>query len=319
MTMRTLFGGFAALGVLVSPLLHGNEEAVMVVEAHSGKVLLATNSTVKRPVASLTKIATGVLVVDWAEAAGVDLAKRDLVVPASAGALPGPNPMRLAPGERLSLSDALASALMGSDNVAALALADHVGREFLARKGGAGDPVAAFVEEMNRLSKALGMKKTRFYNPHGLEFPKQVGLSTAADIAKLSIYAMRRPAFNFITRQTTRQVKVHGAEGIRAFNVKNTNELVSEEVIGLKTGTTRAAGQCVAVGVERAPLVRPKADGSKGVTPRRLIVVLLNSPDRFGRAKALIPKGWGVYDAWVRAGAPVADRRREILEVPNPR
>lgn len=112
---------------------------------------------------------------------------------------------------------------------------------------------------------------------------------------------------------------VIGADGERGYRVKNTNELVSESVIGLKTGTTRAAGECLAVGVERAPLIRPKPDGSKGVTPRRLIIVLLNSPNRFGNAKALIPKGWGIYDAWVRGGAQVKDRRREILEVPNPR
>lgn len=295
------------------------EEALMVVEAHSGKVLIANNSTVKRPVASLTKIATAVLVTDWAEATGVDVAKREVVVPASVAALPGPNPMRLAPGERLSMLDALSSAVMGSDNAAALTLADHVGREFLRRKGKQGDPVAAFVGEMNHLAEALGMKKTTFRNPHGLELPDQVGVSTAADIAKLSIYAMRRPGFTFISRQKERQVTVHGASEARGFKVKNTNEMVSEDIIGLKTGTTRAAGQCLAISVERAPLIRPKADGSKGVTPRRLIVVLLNSADRFGRARAMIPKGWGVYDGWLNAGAPIENRKREILDVPNPR
>jgi len=319
MMKRALFGFFSVVVSLASPVAWGQGEAVMVVEAHSGKVLHATNSTVQRPIASLTKIATGVLIVDWAEAAGINLEERDLVVPASVSALPGPNPMRLVPGERLNLRDALASALLGSDNIAAQALADHVGREFLARRGRSGDPVEAFVQEMNTLSKALGMKKTKFYNPHGLESPKRVGTSTAADVAKLSIYAMRRPGFNFITRQKEREVTVNGAEGPRGYRVKNTNELISESVIGLKTGTTRAAGQCLALGVERAPLIRPKADGSKGVTPRRLIIVLLNSPDRFGRGKALIPKGWGIYDAWVRGGAQVQDRRREILEVPNPR
>lgn len=319
MMMRMVIAALAAGFLQTGSVLRAEGEAVMVVEAHSGKVLLATNSTVKRPVASLTKIATGVLVVDWAEAAGVDLEQRELVVPAAVANLPGPNPMRLVPGDQLSVRDALVSALLGSDNVAALALADHVGKEFLGRSGRAGDPVEAFVGEMNRLARALGMKKTRFHNPHGLEFPKQVGVSTAADIAKLSVYAMRRPGFNFITRQKERQVTVNGAEGARGFRVKNTNELVSEDVIGLKTGTTRAAGPCLAVGVERVPLVRPKADGSKAVTPRRLIIVLLNSPDRFDRAKALIPKGWDIYDGWVRAGAPVKDPRREILEVPNPR
>ncbi|WP_338687366.1 D-alanyl-D-alanine carboxypeptidase family protein [Haloferula helveola] len=308
----------AAIFTFSAGLAPGNE-ALMVVEAHSGKVLIATNSTVKRPVASLTKVATAVLVVDWAEAAGVDVATREVVVPASVAQLPGANPMKLVPGERMSMLDALSSAVMGSDNAAALTLADHVGREFLARKGRSGDPVQAFVVEMNHLAEALEMGKTKFTNPHGLELPSSVGLSTAADIAKLSIYAMRRPGFTFISRQKVREVTVNGAEGARTFKVNNTNELVSETIIGLKTGTTRAAGECLSVAVERAPLIRPKADGSKGVTPRRLIVVLLNSPDRFGRAKALIPRGWAIYDEWVRGGAVVENRKREILSVPDPR
>lgn len=292
----------------------------MVVEAHSGKVLIANHSTVKRPVASLTKIATAVLVVDWAEASGVDLAQREVTVPGSVAMLPGPNPMRLVPGERLSLLDALSSAVLGSDNMAAMTVAHHVGLEFQRRRGRTdGDPVREFVKEMNNLADALRMRKTEFRNPHGLELPDQVGVSTAADIAKLSVYAMRRPGFTFISRQKERQITVKGLEKPRSFKVRNTNEMVSEQIIGLKTGTTRAAGQCLALSVERAPLIRPKADGSKGVTPRRLIIVLLNSPNRFDHAKRLIPKGWGVYDGWVNAGAIVRNREREILDVPNPR
>ena len=299
-------------------LAQGNE-AMMVVEAHSGKVLIAKNSTVKRPVASLTKIATGVMVVDWAEAAGVDLDTREAIVPQAVATSPGPNPMNLQPGERLTLRDALYSALMGSDNMAALTLADHVGREFLARKGSSGDPIGAFIVEMNHLADALEMKKTNFINPHGLEINGKAGLSTAADMAKLSIYAMRRPGFTFVSRQKSRKVSVKGAEGTRAFSLTNTNELLSETILGVKTGTTAAAGECVSISVERDPLIRPKPDGSKGVTPRRLIIVLLNSPDRFGRAKGLIGSGWGVYDQWVNAGAPINDRKREILNVPSPR
>lgn len=296
-----------------------SSEALMVMEAHSGKVLIANNSVVERPIASLTKIATGVLVVDWAGAADIDLDQRVAVVPAVVSVTPGANPMNLRPGERLTLRAALFSALLGSDNMAALTLADHVGREFLARSGKGGDPVAEFVAQMNELAKALGMTRTEFANPHGLELPGGVNTSTAADIAKLSVYAMRRPGFVFITRQAERLLTVEGADGPRSFKVENTNELVSKDIHGLKTGTTTAAGACLSLAVERPPLVRARPDGSKAVTPRELIVVLLNSPDRFGRARALIPRGWGIYDAWIRAGAPVENPRREIIRVPDPR
>jgi D-alanyl-D-alanine carboxypeptidase (penicillin-binding protein 5/6) len=198
-------------------------------------------------------------------------------------------------------------------------IADHVGRELLARRGKNSDPVVEFVAEMNRLAKALGMTDTRYANPHGLERPGAKAYSTAADVARVSTYAMRRNAFNFIVRQADRQVIVHGVDGDRKYRVKNTNELIGEAgILGVKTGTTTAAGPCVSVCMDRDPLVRQKPDGSKGVTPRRLIVVVLNNPDRFNRARSLLRQGWAVYDAWLDQGAPVKDRKREIISVPDP-
>jgi serine-type D-Ala-D-Ala carboxypeptidase (penicillin-binding protein 5/6) len=295
------------------------QECVMVIEAHSGKVLVASNSSAKRPVASLTKVATGAVAVDWAAAAGVDIGTLEITVPSTISLVGGPNPMNLQPGDRLSMRDALYSALLGSDNLAALTIADHVGRELVTRRGKNGDPVAEFVAEMNRLAKALGMTQTRFANPHGLERPGAKAYSTAADVARLSIYAMRRNAFSFIVRQPDRQIQLSGTSGKRSYRVRNSNELIGEPgILGVKTGTTTAAGPCVSVCMDRDPLVRPKADGSKGATPRRLIVVLLNSPDRFNRARALIRQGWAVYDPWLDAGALVRDKKREIITVPNP-
>jgi len=292
----------------------------MVVEAHSGKVLMASNSVVKRPIASLTKIATGVIAVDWADATGADLNQTLATVPASALSIGGPNPLGLQAGDRMTLRDALYSALLGSDNLAAMTVAHHVGGEILRARGRPGDPVAAFVAEMNELGKAIRLSKTRFVNPHGLELPRQTGTSTAADVAKLSVYAMRKPGFTFIVRQKDRQVTVHGAAGQRGFRGKNTNELVGEPMIlGVKTGTTAAAGPCLSVAADRQPLLRDKPDGEKAVTPRRLVVVLLNSPDRFNRARGLIQQGWAAYDRWVAAGAVIHKREREILDVPNPR
>ena len=295
------------------------QESVMVVEAHSGRILIASNAAAKRPVASLTKIATGVVAVDWSVATNTDLGTVHLTVPQTATLVGGPNPMNLQPGDRLTLRDALYSALLGSDNIAALCVADHIGRELLSRRGKGGDPVAEFVAEMNRLAKALGMNQTRFGNPHGLERKGLRQYSTAADIARLSIYAMRRNAFNYIVRQPSRQVNVIGAAGNRSYRVRNTNELIGREgILGIKTGTTAAAGPCLAVCMDREPLLRQKPDGTKGVTPRRLIVVVLNNPDRFNRASGLLSQGWGVYDAWLAAGAPFKDRRREFLSVPDP-
>lgn len=294
-------------------------ESVMVVEAYSGKILVASNATAKRPIASLTKIATAIVTVDWAAATNTDLGTTIITAPQTITLVGGPNPMNLQPGDQLSLRDALYSALLGSDNLAALAIADHVGREILTRRGREGDPVVAFVGEMNQLAKALGMSQTRFANPHGLERPGAKAFSTAADVARLSIYAMRRNAITFTVRQRERQVNVTGPTGKRGYRVKNSNELAGEPgILGLKTGTTNAAGPCVSVCMDRDPLVRQKPDGTKGATPRRLIVVVLDNPDRFNRARGLLTQGWGIYDPWLASGAPVGNREREILSVPSP-
>jgi D-alanyl-D-alanine carboxypeptidase (penicillin-binding protein 5/6) len=295
-------------------------ESLMVVEAHSGRILLAAEANRKRPVASLTKIATGVVALDWAKAAGLQEESVPVIVPSTAVAVGGPNPMNLQPGDRLSLRDALYSALLGSDNIAALAAADTVGRRLIERDGRGSEPVAAFVEEMNKLAKALAMRDTQFSTPHGLTADVKRAHSTAADMARLSIYAMRRPAFSFMVRQTQRTVTVETAAGPRSFKVKNTNELLGEQgVTGIKTGATATAGPCLATCVERDPLLRDTPDGNKLVTPRRLVVVVLGSPDRFGHTRSLIRQGWSIYDRWTETGSPSEDPRREFLQVPDPR
>lgn len=294
-------------------------ESVMVVETYSGKILVASNATSKRPIASLTMIATGAVTVDWATATGTDLGTVMITAPQTVAMVGGPNPMNLQPGDQLSMRDALYSALLGSDNLAAICIADHVGREILTRRGKSGDPVATFVDEMNKLAKALGMSQTRFANPHGLERPNAKAYSTAADVARLSSYAMSRNAFNFIVRQTDRQVSLSTSAGKRSFKVRNSNQLIGETgVLGVKTGLSAAAGPCVSICMDREPLVRLKADGNKGATPRRLIVVVLDNADRFDRARGLIQQGWAAYDPWLEAGAPVQDRDREFLTMPKP-
>lgn len=305
--------------LLPLPLSAQAPESVMVMEAYSGKVLVASNASAKRPVASLTKIATAVVAIDWANATNTDLGTAMISVPQTITLVGGPNPMSLQPGDQLSMRDALYSSLLGSDNLAALTLADHVGRQVLTRRGKGGDPVVAFMGEVAQLCKALGMANTRFANPHGLDRQGAKAYSTAADIARLTTYAMRRNAFNFIVRQPDRQISLTTGNGKRTFKVRNTNEMIGEPgILGVKTGTTASSGPCLSICMDRDPLVRKKADGSKGVTPRRLIVVVLNHPDRFNRARGLLRQGWGVYDSWLESGAHVQNRDREMITVPDP-
>jgi D-alanyl-D-alanine carboxypeptidase (penicillin-binding protein 5/6) len=292
------------------------QEAHIVVEAYSGKVLSASGATTKRSVASLTKIATAIVAVDWATATQSDLGAITISIPESASLIGDSTSLGLRIGDTMTIRDALYASLLSSDNYAAHAIAHHIGTDILARRGKAGAPVQTFVAEMNILAKAVLAKNTRFTNPHGIDLEPKPGYSTAADMARFSIHAMRRNPITFITRQESREIKINGI----AKTINNTNELTGETgILGIKTGTTQKAGACLATCMDRDPLVVTKVDGNKGVTPRRLIVVVLNSQqDRFTRSRKLMRDGWAYYDAWIAAGAPVKDAKHEILATPPP-
>ena len=87
--------------------------------------------------------------------------------------------------------------------------------------------------------------------------------------------------------------------------LRNTNELLGVNAIdGVKTGTTRKAGGCVAISAARPP--ESRQEGEKHIiTPRRLNVIVLGSADRFKVASGLLQRGWQRYDAWAAAGRPM--------------
>src|ERR1700736_2790411 len=100
--------------------------AYVLADHTSGYVLESYKSDQKRPIASLTKIATAKVVLDWAASTGTDLAQF-VVIPAQALNSGGINPMGLQPGDEVSYRDLIYAALLQSDNTAATALAYAVG------------------------------------------------------------------------------------------------------------------------------------------------------------------------------------------------
>ena len=291
-------------------------ESYVAVEAYSGKVVLELNADQKRPVASLTKIATAMVVLDWAELSKTSMASM-AVVPYEASLLGGSNPMGLAPGDRISLREAMYSMLLGSDNVAAYTLAAHAGRSIQARNGG-NSAVEAFVGEMNNLARALKMTSTHFANPHGMDTAKQRGSSTARDMARLSIYAMRNSGFLFYVKQKERVIASYRGNDKRAFKVANTHALLGKSnVNGIKTGSTVLAGDCAATSSEKKPIVQKLENGASRLTGRRLIIITLGSPDRWGMTQTLINQGWSAYDGWRQQGSPVTTAR-ELIVVQDP-
>ncbi len=101
-------------------------QSYIVVDNQTGMILAAERPNEKLQVASLTKIATAMVVLDWAQLNKTDLSQMAPISPRAVRA-GGINPVGLQEGDSLSLRDLLYTALMASDNVAATALAEFVG------------------------------------------------------------------------------------------------------------------------------------------------------------------------------------------------
>jgi D-alanyl-D-alanine carboxypeptidase len=282
--------------------VHAETLAYVVADSTTGQVLDGSAQTKKLQMGSLTKIATAMVVYDWAAATNADLGQL-ATVPQSAmnlGAQPG---VGFTTGDRCALRDLLYAALLQSDNAAAETLADHIGRAL----DGRGTP--GFVKQMNALARTLGMERTSFTNPHGLDDVKPIPYSTAEDLAKLTAYAMKNPGLRFVVSQRERKISYETAGGQASYLLRNTNELLGVGGIdGVKTGQTRKAGGCVIVSSPKPP-ISVQQDGQVMVTPRRINVVVLGSSDRFGIANGLVQRGWQLYDQWAPPAGPPNGRQ----------
>ena len=279
--------------------------AWVIADSTTGLVLDSANAKRELQIGSLTKIATAMVALDWAKAQGEDLGQL-ATVPDTVASLNSPNSIGIRPGDSMSLRDALYAALLQSDNEAAETLAVHVGRKI---GRGQTDRAASdfFVAQMNALARKLGMRSTRFLNPHGLDdLEKKLPYSTAGDVALLTNYAVNQTGFAFYTSQKERKISWKAATGESAsYLLKNTNELLGTDgVDGVKTGTTRRAGACVVISAAKPPDSRQVGE-EHIIVPRRLTIVVLGAPSRFAVARSLLARGWSLLDQWAKAGRPM--------------
>lgn len=293
---------FVCLGLLSCIGAARAVEAFILVDNQTGHILGGKNFDEKRQVASLTKVATAVVVLDWAKLTSADLGEL-VAVPDSAAQVGGVNPAGLLAGDLVSLRDLLYAALMASDNTAAHTLAYHIGRRLPNPQGL--DATGNFVSHMNALARTLNMRRTRFLNPSGLDNLKgALPFSTAADLARLTRYAYSKSGFPFYVSQTTREI--HPIRAGQPLNIwlRNTNPLLDQDGIdGVKTGRTAKAGDCIILSSDRSPESRREGE-QVFVTPRRVIAVLLGASDRSAEGRAAIRQAWGAYDQWAAEGRP---------------
>jgi serine-type D-Ala-D-Ala carboxypeptidase (penicillin-binding protein 5/6) len=290
------------------------QSAVMVVDAYNRKVHVANQGNQKRPVGGLAKIVTTMVALDWAEASkvGVNVLA---TVPEYATRIAGVASPDLQIGDQVTVRDLIYATMMTSDNVAAITLGHFVGTDLLSRLGKGGDPLGEFVKQMNALAIREGAKGTRFMNPHGYENTRPIGGSTAADIARVALYASARPSFRFYTNQRSRKITIYRGGQPVAVTLGNTNQLLGvDRIDGIKTGNTPSSGGCVVISAERPANVAKQADGSNLVYRHRMVVVVLGSGNPFAEARALLGQGWQAYDQWLRMGRPVTDRKQMLSD-----
>lgn len=250
--------------------------SAILVDQDTGQVLLVEDPDAERAIASLTKIMTGLLVLERTDLNEVATVTADAVIEESDR--PGISALGLREGEQISVRDLLYALLLQSANDAAVALADHVDGS-----------VGRFVKRMNARAVRLGMHHTRFYSPNGLD---DRGYSTARDLAVLTRAAMATAGFSPVAG--TRFHTIPGPDGTDR-EIQNRDALLwlYQGATGVKTGFTSRAGYCVVATAER--------DG------RRLVAVVLGAPnDAFSDAAALLDHGFSAFTrhTFVRAGDP---------------
>lgn len=260
MATRAVLAAFAWLGICLAHAADdpfpGAGEAYLV--QREGRVLWARAADKRLAPASLAKMMTALL--------ALESGRLEEAVRVSAGAAKaGGARLGLRAGERLRAGDLLAAAVVRSGNDACRALAEHL----------AGS-AAGFVERMNARAATLGMRDTRYADPCGHDRPGQY--TTAADLLRLAEALMAQPEYLRLARAP--RLSVSTVDGRRNFAFSNTNALLGryEGALGLKTGYTEEAGNCLVALAER--------DGV------RVLVVLLNAPNRWWNAVGLLDRAF---------------------------
>jgi len=277
-------------------------ESSIIVDNQTGRILEGVSANQKLQIASLTKLALAMVALDWSELKGGNLEKTATVPEEAISTTGGINPLGLQAGDVLTLRDLLFACLLASDNVAAVTLADHLGRSLPNPTGL--DPVGNTVSHMNALARQLGMRHTLFLNPHGLDTPEGQArpYSSAADLARLTRYAYSKSGLAFYVAQPTRDIHVQRGGASLGVQLQNTNKLLGTDSIdGVKTGRTSRAGDCIILSSEHTPEVTRQGD-TVFTTPRRIIVVLLGGTNREQEGAALVQRGWALYNDWSAKG-----------------
>lgn len=236
----------------------------MLIDDSTGCIISEKNADEQRPMASITKMMTCLLALENGQMNDTIEITQDVYIAKDS---------RVKLGDKYTMRHLIDEMMLLSDNDAAYALAKHIGGDTL-----------KFCDMMNEKAAYLGMTHTHFANPNGM--PNLNNYSTASDLVRLSRYCMRDSLFAAIVGTVEKDVPL--LDG-RHMPCRNTNALLKtyEGCLGIKTGFTRLAGNCLASTATR-----------NGTT---LYLVLLNSrsmSSRFTESAILLDYGFNVMKTY---------------------
>lgn len=245
--------------VAVSPVqaeqVEVEAESYVLMDADSGKVLLAKNEHKRLPPASMTKLMTMILAAQDLEEGKVSV--KDKVITSEEAWKMGGSQIYLEPGEEMTFEDMMIAIAVGSANDASVAVAEHLEGTH-----------KNFVDRMNKQAKMLGLKNTHFVNSYGL--PAENHYTSAYDMAVMARYALQYT--KILEYCSIKEYNLRQGE----FKLFNTNKLLwwYEGTDGFKTGWTNEAKYCLTATAKRDGL--------------RLIGVVMASPKQHGNHRDMM-------------------------------
>lgn len=253
---------------------HLYASAAILIDADSGDILYSKNERVRMHPASTTKIMTLLLAVE----SGFPLEQQVAIPQAAADIAKDSTLIPVFPGETMTFGDLLTGFMLNSGNDGANAVAVLVG-----------GTIENFVTLMNQRAAQLGCIDTRFANAHG--YTAENHYTTAYDLALITRAAMQNETFRSIVRRANARITVNERGEIFVGNkhlmLKEDSQFYYEGAIGVKTGSTNAAGKCYVGAAEK--------DGATIIS-----VVLKCSEDdqRWIDTEKLFDYGWTCYDTY---------------------
>lgn len=256
-----ILGGFGSEIAWAKQTISTNASATALIDVTSGRLLYSEDGDIPMRIASLTKIMTAIVAIEYG-----DLASKVKVSKRAAGKEGSSIYLRI--GEEMTLSNMLYGLMLRSGNDAATAIAEHVGGS-----------EAGFVYLMNEKAKELGLENTQFRNPSGLDHDEHY--SSANDLAILTAYALRNKVFAEIVKTEEKQAPNPYEKWNYKWRNKNKMLRTYEGADGVKTGYTKKAFRCLVSSATR--------------NGQQLVAVTLNDGNDWDDHQKLLDYGFNNY------------------------